>query len=274
MQVLSDKFDWNHNYIVGVLNVTPDSFSDGGQFLNPEAAFLHGKQLAEDGADWIDVGGESTRPHATNVSQQEELDRVIPVIERLAQEGIASLSVDTTKSQVAQEAIKAGAVIVNDISGTLFDAAMVDVLRDSNILYICGHVRGHTIADVHRHESEALTVMDVIEDLGKRLMSLPVNVRQRTILDPCLGFGKTAQFNMELVQSIQHIKTSLSRPIMIGASRKRFVLGDDIDTQDNATVGISLAAIALGANVIRVHNVSKFKMALTMFERAYNNTLH
>jgi len=263
---------------MGVLNVTPDSFSDGGRFAEPEVAAAYAQGLIESGADILDVGGESTRPGATPVDVATEVERVVPVIVALASRYDVPLSIDTTKAEVAAAAIDAGAQIVNDVSGGLFDPAIASVADQAGAAYVCGHVRGASIGEVHAGENDELTFDDVLNDLAERLAALPPGLRKRTILDPCLGFGKRTPLNLELTRRAGELAASLFCPVLIGASRKRFLaevggpLAKDVRRRDDATVGVSLAAVAAGAHVVRVHDVARTASALRAFEAVASAT--
>lgn len=263
--------------VMGVVNVTPDSFSDGGQFLDPDAAVAHGLQLLRDGADILDVGGEATNPRAIAVTADEELCRALPVVERLAAAG-ATVSIDTTKAIVARAAIAAGARIINDVSGGLFDPEMADAIGDAT--YIAGHLRGRSIAEVFAAEPEggAARPLDwgtVADELAARLAALPAAARERTWVDPGLGFGKGAnpEANLALLRHAGDLGARLGRPVVVGASRKRFVRraygvrGDDLAALDAASVSASLEAIAAGANVVRVHNVALLRAAVALYTK-------
>jgi dihydropteroate synthase len=253
-----------HALVMGIVNVTPDSFSDGGRYLDTASAVAHGLALLADGADILDVGGEATNPRATPITADEELRRVLPVIERLAAAG-ATVSVDTTKAAVARAAVAAGARIVNDVSGGLFDPEMAEAIGDAT--YIAGHLRGRSIAEVFAAETPDARPLDwrtVADELAERLAALPQTVRDRAWVDPGLGFGKGADpgANLALLRHGGDLGARLGRPVVVGASRKRFVRrafgvrDDDMAALDAASVTASLDAIAAGANVVRVHNVA------------------
>jgi dihydropteroate synthase len=250
--------------VMGIVNVTPDSFSDGGRYLDAGAAVAHGLALLADGADILDVGGEATNPRAMPITADDELRRVLPVIERLAAAG-ATVSVDTTKAAVARTAVAAGAQIINDVSGGLFDPEMAEAIGDAT--YIAGHLRGRSIAEVFAAETPDARPLDwrtVADELAERLAALPQSVRDRAWVDPGLGFGKGADpgANLALIRHSGDLGTRLGRPVVVGASRKRFVRrafgvrDDDMAALDAASVTASLDAIAAGANVVRVHNVA------------------
>ncbi|HEY0475918.1 MAG TPA: dihydropteroate synthase [Kofleriaceae bacterium] len=264
-----------HVLVMGIVNVTPDSFSDGGRYLDPGAAVAHGLQLLRDGADILDVGGEATNPRATSVTPDEERQRVLPVIERLVAAG-ATVSVDTTKAAVARAALAAGARIINDVSGGLFDPEMAEALGDAT--YIAGHLRGRSLAEVFSAESRAAGPLDwrtVADELADRLAALPAAARARAWVDPGLGFGKGAdpQVNLALLRHSGDLGARLGRPVVVGASRKRFVRrafgvgDDDLAALDAASVSASLEAIAAGANVVRVHNVALLRAALALYTK-------
>lgn len=258
--------------VMGVVNVTPDSFSDGGRYTSTEAAIAHGRLLAAQGADIVDVGGEATGPRSSPVSYQDELSRVIPVVEALVREGLR-VSIDTTKAEVAEAALVAGATIVNDVSGGVFDPRIREILAASQATYICGHLRGGSIAEVFAREpTETLTFDDVVVELQARLEALPDAVAARTWVDPGIGFGKPWELNLELTVAAGRIGFALDRPVVIGPSRKRFLrhLLDPDPTEadlDRATVAVCARALEGGPLVLRVHNVTLLESALS----AYNN---
>ncbi|HUG20860.1 MAG TPA: dihydropteroate synthase [Planctomycetaceae bacterium] len=254
--------------LMGIVNVTPDSFSDGGNYLQTERAVEHALALAEEGADVLDIGGESTRPDSEPVSLKEELNRVIPVIESLRQQTDVSISIDTTKAEVARQALAAGADIVNDISGLTFDENMISVCTNSDCGIIAMHIRGtpRTMQDNPAYDD---VVSDVRGFLSKRveLMADSGIDRERIMLDPGIGFGKTAEHNLELMRNLSELR-SLGRPLMVGHSRKRFlgkILGRPVDERTAGTIGVSAALSLLGADVIRVHDVAAVRDALTAF---------
>ena len=251
---------------MGVLNLTPDSFSDGGRYPTLKDALAQADQLVNEGADCLDVGGESTRPGAPSISVDDELARILPVIEAIAKRHSVPVSVDTYKSEVARHAIEAGAELVNDISGGLFDSKMFAVVDALGVAYICGHVRGQTLAEVHKSRCEQAS--DVAQDLKRRLVAMPRNMHSRVIMDPCLGFGKSLACNIELMHGGGTLGERLGTPVLIGASRKRFLgtlTGHDVHARDAATVGASLAAVAGGAHMVRVHDVGMTRAALQVF---------
>ncbi len=259
---------------MGVVNVTPDSFSDGGRFFGSAAAVTHGLQLLRDGADVLDVGGEATNPKASPITAEVELARVIPVIEQLVAAG-ANVSIDTTKAVVATAAVAAGARWINDVSGGLFDPAMAASVPQG-VTYICGHLRGRTLAEVFASEQGTITWREVADELVERLAAFPSHVRATAWLDPGLGFGKGADAvtNIELLRHTGDLEVVVGRPVMVGPSRKRFLRrwrgASEMNEAelDQATVEACFEAIASGAKMLRVHNVALLNTALT----AYNNS--
>lgn len=249
--------------VMGIVNVTPDSFSDGGRWLNPDAAVRHGIDLIADGADLLDVGGESTRPGAVRVSVEEELARVLPVVRALSSEGVA-VSIDTTRSEVAERAVDAGAVIVNDVSGGLADPRIRTVVAETGVVYVAMHWRGHSdvMQDLTHYDD---VVADVRAELAQRLVELrDAGVRdEQVVVDPGLGFAKEPADNWPLLAHLDAL-ASLGRPVLVGASRKRFLgallTGPDgrpvpPDRRDEATTAVSALAAANGAWCVRVHEV-------------------
>ena len=264
--------------VMGVLNVTPDSFSDGGAFFDPEAAVMRGRLLAEHGADIVDVGGESTRPGALPVDSAEEIRRVRPVIAALGAAGI-TVSVDTIHAATAREAMQAGAAIINDVSGGLADPEMYRVAAETGATLILGHWRG--IPDPAHRRSEYVDVVAEVRDelarLAARAIAAGVDAR-RIVLDPCLGFDKTAEQGWELLRGLDRLRTA-GFPVLVGISRKR-MLGDllaalpggSVDApapgRDLATAVVSAFAARAGAWGARVHDVPGTVQALAV-ERAW-----
>ncbi|MFM9960984.1 MAG: dihydropteroate synthase [Planctomycetaceae bacterium] len=250
---------------MGIVNVTPDSFSDGGQFVSVSAATEHALRLVDDGADILDIGGESTRPNATPVTLEEELRRVVPVVRELARQTRVPISIDTSKAEVARQCLDAGAVIVNDISGLTLDADMPRVCRDSSCGVIVMHMQGtpKTMQLDPRYDN---VVADVCRYFSRRLDELETAgiARERIVLDPGIGFGKTAEHNLELLSHIAAFH-ALGRPVLIGHSRKRFlkkVLGREVEERNAGTLGVSLALAAQGTDILRVHDVRATRDAL------------
>ena len=251
--------------LMGIVNLTPDSFSDGGQLSEVSVAVEYALRLADEGADILDIGGESTRPGATPVSLEEELRRVVPVVRELVRRTRVPISIDTYKAEVARVCLDAGAVIVNDISGLTFDPAMTAVCRESACGVIVMHIQGtpQTMQLDPRYDD---VVQDVRQYFSRRLDELEAAgiKRERIVLDPGIGFGKTAEHNLDLLSHIAAFH-ELGRPVLIGHSRKRFlqkVLGRDIEERHAGTIGVSIALAAQGANILRVHDVRATRDAL------------
>jgi dihydropteroate synthase len=254
--------------IMGILNVTPDSFSDGGRFASPDKAIDEGVRMVEEGADIIDVGGESTRPGSDPVSLEEELRRVIPVISELAKKVDVPISIDTTKAAVAREAVDCGAEIINDISAMRFDGEMPETVATTGTGLILMHMRGLP----KNMQSGPLVYQSLIDDvsdfLRERLESaLAFGVeRERTMLDPGIGFGKTVEDNMRLLKHLSCFR-NLGRPILTGVSRKSFI-GKVMDCGPGERLEGTAAAVAVaimnGSSVVRVHDVKAMKRVAVM----------
>ena len=249
--------------VMGVVNVTPDSFSDGGRWITTDLAVAHGRQLIAQGADLLDVGGESTRPGARRVDPAEEQNRVLPVIRELAAAGVV-VSVDTIHAATAAAAIEAGAVVVNDVSGGLADPAMAGVLADAGVVYICQHWRGdpRTMDGLTDYGGDVLAGVEA--ELRARLDHLADAglADEQVVIDPGLGFAKTHEQSWRLLAATARLREDLRRPVLIGASRKRFLalaLPDDVAAdplaRDAATAATTALAAAAGAWAVRVHEV-------------------
>ncbi len=262
---------------MGVVNVTPDSFSDGGRWLDPEQAVEHGVELIARGADLVDVGGESTRPGADRPSLEVELERVLPVVRGLAQQGIV-VSVDTMRAQVAERALDAGAVLVNDVSGGRADPAMAPLVASAGVPFVAMHWRAHSDQmDQHAHYDDVVT--EVVVELQARIDSL---VRagiapEQVIVDPGFGFSKQAAHNWALLAGLERI-VGLGHRVLVGTSRKRFLgrldpttppdaTPTDPDQRDAATAATSLLAAQAGAWAVRVHDIPSSRDALAVWER-------
>jgi dihydropteroate synthase len=259
--------------LMGVVNVTPDSFSDGGLYADPASAIAHGRQLRAEGADILDVGGESTRPGATRPLVEEELGRVVPVIKALAEDG-ATVSVDTMRHEVAEAALIAGARIVNDVSGGLADPDILRVVAGSDVTYVAMHWRAHAdrMTDFATYDRPGGVVAAVRDELAERVeAALAAGVAaQRLVLDPGLGFAKRAEHNWELLANLELIQ-SLGQPLLVGASRKSFLgtvlAGPDgtargVDARDAATAALSVVLAQAGVWGLRVHDVRSNRDAL------------
>ncbi|MEV6317301.1 dihydropteroate synthase [Streptomyces sp. NPDC051776] len=254
---------WDRCAVMGVVNVTPDSFSDGGRWFDTEAAVKRGLDLADTGADLVDVGGESTRPGASRVDEAEELRRVIPVVRGLADEGVV-VSVDTMRASVAERAVAAGAVLVNDVSGGLADPAMVPVVAAARVPFVVMHWRGFS-QDMNSRAVYGDVVAEVVSELRARMDAVVAGGidPERIVVDPGLGFAKEADHDLALVAHLQELRT-LGRPLLVAASRKRF-LGRVLAAEDGsppparerdaATAAVSAIAAREGAWAVRVHEV-------------------
>jgi dihydropteroate synthase len=251
--------------VVGILNVTPDSFSDGGRFLDRATAVAHATRMVEDGADILDVGGESTRPGSTPVSADEELERVHPVIQRLAElHPAVPISIDTRKANVAAEALDAGATIVNDVSGGA-DPAMFDVVRDREAAVVLMHMRGDptTMQEAPHYDD---VVGEVHEYLRQRIEAAELAGidPERIAIDPGIGFGKNLDHNLELMHGVDAL-LDLGRPVLVGPSRKKFIgtiLDLPVEERVEGTVGAVVWMVARGAHLVRVHDVKEVVRAV------------
>ncbi len=254
--------------IMGILNVTPDSFSDGGKYRQTAAAIDAALQMQADGADLIDIGGESTRPYSDPVAGGEELRRVVPVIQGLAGQLDIPISIDTSKADVADAAIDAGAQIINDVTGLEGDPAMTGVARRHGVGVCVMHMKGtpQTMQDDPSYDDVVQEIYDYL--LQRRQFCLDAGIQQdRICLDPGIGFGKTHEHNLTLLRATDRF-TALAAPILIGHSRKGFIgkrLGDKSADRTFGTLGVSLAVAAMGADIIRVHDVAATHQALTLF---------
>ncbi|WP_345038636.1 dihydropteroate synthase [Streptomyces sannanensis] len=255
--------EWDRCAVMGVVNVTPDSFSDGGRWFDTTAAVKHGLDLVAQGADMVDVGGESTRPGATRVDEEEELRRVVPVVRGLASEGV-TVSVDTMRASVAEQAVAAGARLVNDVSGGLADPDMVRVVAAAGAPFVVMHWRGFS-ENMNSRAVYGDIVAEVAAELRDRMDAVVDGgiAPERIVLDPGLGFAKAAEHDLALVAHLDELR-ALGRPLLVAASRKRFlghVLAGDDGTpppareRDAATAAVSAIAAHEGAWAVRVHEV-------------------
>jgi dihydropteroate synthase len=254
--------------IMGILNITPDSFSDGGLYADPERALAHARDMVTAGADIVDIGGESTRPGALPLSEEEELRRILPVIERLSAELDAPISVDTYKSSVARRALEAGASIVNDISGLRFSPDMAKVVADFGAAVVIMHIKG-TPRDMQQNPVYADVVGEVLSCLeeGIELAERAGIDREQVLIDPGIGFGKTLEHNLEILNRLDEFR-SPGRPIVLGTSRKKFIgtiLGINVpDQRVDGTAATVALAVERGASVVRVHDVARMAQVARM----------
>jgi len=256
---------------MGIVNVTPDSFSDGGRYAEPRSAIAHGLGLATDGAALLDVGGESTRPGAASVDEAEELRRTEPVVRELAARAGVPVSIDTTKAAVAAVALEAGAVMVNDVTGGTGDPALLRVVADADAMLVVMHMRGtpRTMADEARYD-------DVVREVGDELRArvdaaVAAGVRPDAILaDPGIGFAKGAAHNVALLAALPELSERVEVPLLVGASRKSFLgrlLGDaPVDAREEATLATTVWSFMRGAAVVRVHDVAASSRAAALLD--------
>jgi len=247
-------------HVMGVLNVTPDSFSDGGHYYETGKAVAHGIRMDRDGADIIDIGGESTRPYSEAISAAEEMDRVIPVIEGLRKEITALMSIDTCKAQVAREAIRSGASIINDISALRFDPEMAPTAARAGVPVILMHMKG-TPGDMQKnpvYEDLIQEIIDFLRAAVDRCEAAGIR-RDLTMVDPGIGFGKTFDHNLQIIRGLSRFQC-LERPILLGPSNKAFI-GHILDRgpheRDTGSMAAVAAGVMNGAHIVRVHHVKK-----------------
>ena len=247
--------------IMGILNVTPDSFADGGRHNEFAAAVARGLEMISEGVDIIDIGGESTRPGAERVSEAEELERTIPVITQLSKHG-ARLSIDTMRASTAEAAIEAGASIINDVSGGLADPHMLQTAARLQVPYIAMHWRGQS-KDMNSKAIYNNVVNDVISELQDRITATQdAGIKANNlILDPGLGFAKDAEHNWAIIDSVESF-VEMGYPVLIGASRKRFLGGDTPDEREQATIDLTKRLATTGVWAVRVHSVKPHKEVL------------
>ena len=260
--------------VMGILNVTPDSFSDGGLYLNKDEAVKRGRALADEGADIIDVGGESTRPGADPVSLQNELERVIPVITELASSIDIPISVDTYKSEVAKEAISAGASIINDISGLRFDKEMANLAAEKKVPVVLMHIKGspRNMQLNPEYDNMLEEIKNYLSDSIKIGTDAGID-KDKIIIDPGIGFGKKIEDNFELIKNLGYFR-SLGHPILVGPSRKSFLWKTlsvaPSDTLE-ATAAAVTASILFGADIVRVHDVQEIAGAIKIADLIANS---
>ncbi|ONI78520.1 dihydropteroate synthase [Kribbella sp. ALI-6-A] len=256
--------------VIGILNVTPDSFSDGGLYPTADAATERGLQLARAGADWVDVGGESTRPGARRVSAAEELRRVVPVVAALAGQDVR-VSVDTLRAEVAEAAVAAGAIVVNDVSGGRADPRMLPAVADLGVVYVVSHWRAHSVV-MDRHATYEDVVADVVRELNHQLHeAIKAGIdASRLLADPGLGFAKTGSQSWQLLRRIDAVQ-ALGFPVLVGASRKRLLreILDHAGQRDLDLAGAVLSSLLAtrGISALRVHDVAATVTALQVVRR-------
>jgi len=251
--------------LMGILNVTPDSFSDGGRYLDPQEAIARGLELVLEGADIIDIGGESTRPGARPLTVAEEMERVMPVIRGLRREISVPLSIDTCKAEVARRALDEGVDVINDISALRFDTAMVSLVARESVPVVLMHMQG-TPQTMQQDPSYQDVVGEVKDFLGRRIgFALEAGVGpEQIVIDPGIGFGKSLEHNLLLLRALPSL-ASLGRPVLVGASRKTFIgkiLNVDPAERLEGSLAAAVAAVLGGANMIRVHDVKESRRAV------------
>ena len=271
--------DWllsieKQSLIMGILNVTPDSFSDGGKYLEKNNAINHALAMIDNGADIIDVGGESTRPFSDPVSLDEEISRVIPVIEGIRKESDVCISIDTTKSEVATAALDSGASLINDVSAMEVDPLMIDVALKFDCPIIIMHMKGtpKSMQDNPQYESLIYDIKDYLQERVDFIVSKGVNSK-KIVIDPGIGFGKTVENNFEIINNLNHF-TKMGLPVMLGASRKSFI-GISLDLPEEDRLEGSLAANIIGlqngAKIFRVHDVAETNKAFVIANKIFNS---
>ena len=279
LQVKSRKFELSlgnkilnlssRTHLMGVLNVTPDSFSDGGMFFKPKRAIERALMMAEEGSDIIDVGGESTRPGSEPISKEEELKRVLPVIKQVVKEIDIPVSIDTYKSEVARKALDAGAQLVNDISALRFDPDMRKVISEYDVSVVLMHIKG-TPKNMQENPSYTDLIQEISDYLNesKELAEAAGIAEEKIIVDPGIGFGKRVEDNLKILKNLKEL-AHLGRPILLGVSRKSFI-GKVLDLPTEQRLEGSLACLAVailnGANILRVHEVKESKRAAQMVD--------
>ncbi|MFN2613958.1 MAG: dihydropteroate synthase [Actinomycetota bacterium] len=262
-------------HVMGILNVTPDSFSDGGRFFDADAAVKHALRLVEEGADIIDVGGESTRPGAEAIEASEEIRRVIPVVEHLARETTTVISIDTSKAAVARAALDAGAHIVNDVSAGLADPGMVSLVAERAVPVVLMHMRGvpRTMQEAPSYDDAVGEVYGFLDDRARAARQAGI-AENKIIVDPGVGFGKTPEHNLVLLRRLREL-TCLGYPVLIGTSRKSFIgktLGGGVDDRLEGTAATVALAVEMGAAVVRVHDAGYMRRVVGMVEAVIRAT--
>ncbi len=275
--IAGQEFDFSKkSYVMGILNITPDSFSDGGKNNSVEEAVKNAKEMVEQGAHIIDIGGESSRPGAKYVPAEDELERLLPVLERLTKELNVPISIDTYKSEVARECLNRGAHIINDISGLRGDSDMARVISKAGAYCILMHMQG-TPKTMQENPKYDDLIDDLIYEL-KKSIDIGENAgieSQKIILDPGIGFGKTFDHNLEILNRLDEFKT-LGKPILVGASRKKFIgdiLGTQVDERLEGSLAVAAISVSKGASILRVHDVKETVKVLKVADAIKNSQL-
>jgi dihydropteroate synthase len=270
LNILLSQADRRKTTIMGIVNVTPDSFSDGGRFADEEAVIMRVGEMIDAGADIIDIGGESSRPFAEPVRAEEELNRVLPAIRAIRQQYRVPISIDTTKAMVARAALEAGADLINDISSFRFDPQMIILARETGVPVIIMHMQG-TPRDMQIEPAYRNLMEEIMEFFDERLQWAEARgvARERLIIDPGLGFGKTVAHNLSILKHLPELR-KLGRPILVGHSRKAFIgrtLGiEAAENRDGATAVLSAICAGKGATIVRVHDVRQTAQAVRLQE--------
>jgi dihydropteroate synthase len=268
-KILNKYRTHGHTFVMGILNVTPDSFYDGGKYFSIENAIGHGEKIVKQGADIIDIGGESTRPGSEPVSESEEIKRVIPVIEKLSKKVSVPISIDTQKSKVARAALDAGASIVNDISAFRNDPLMCEVVKEYDVSVILMHMKG-TPKDMQEKPEYEDVISEIKEFFKERIeFARKKGIKEENIvLDPGIGFGKSLEHNIRIIKELAQFK-DFGMPILIGPSRKSFI-GKILGCMDEDRIWGTAASVAIsvlnGADIVRVHDVSEMKQVVKIAE--------
>jgi dihydropteroate synthase len=263
-------FDFSQPRIMGVVNVTPDSFSDGGKYLEPATAVDHALQLIEQGVDIIDIGGESSRPGAEPISVQEETNRVLPVIRDIRKKSDIPISIDTYKAQVARSALESGANWINDISGMRSDSDMIGVASESGVPVVIMHMKG-TPETMQADPTYENVVLEIVDFFDERIRKLRENSIDKIVLDPGIGFGKQLKHNIILLRNLQMFK-QFGYPVLIGTSRKAFIgaiTGQDVDQRESGTMASVVWSVLHGVNLVRVHAVAEIQDTLKIINTLY-----
>ena len=277
MQSILEKIRAGHWAVMGILNVTPDSFSDGGRFDQVDSALSHALQMEKDGACVIDIGGESTRPFSDPVSADEEIDRVVPVIERLADRVTIPISIDTMKAEVARRAIEAGASMINDVSALRFDPAIGEVARQFGLPLVLMHMLGNpkTMQESPAYDNLIADITNFLKDAIERAQKQGIS-KSKLIVDPGIGFGKTVSHNLFLIRHLNAF-AALGVPILIGPSRKAFIrkllkdehnddIAPDLPIVETGTQAAVAAAVLCGAHIVRVHDVANTRATIRILD--------
>jgi dihydropteroate synthase len=262
------------SYVMGILNITEDSFSDGGRYINPEKAIERALKMVEDGADILDIGAESTRPGAQPVSEEEEIERILPVVEKISKIVNVPISIDTYKAAVAKSALNAGADIINDITGLKGDGAMAEVIADSDAYAVIMHMQG-TPQTMQLNPVYQEVISDICGDLKESLAIAEIAgiKHEKIIIDPGIGFGKTTQHNLEIIERLSEFKV-MGCPILMGASRKSLignVLKLPVEERVEGSLAIAAVSAMKGASIIRVHDIKETKRVLAMVDAIKNS---